>query len=289
MIHRPSIAARHLVRGASAVELAIVVPTLLLLALAAIQIGMALQARLALTLAANEAARAGSVGNASLASLRDGLARGLTGYYAGGSSAAALLLGRAAAAADLALASKIEIVSPTRESFDDHASSALQQRLGIDARVIPVSNVALKPCQADAATKCDPANNASGQTLADATLLKVRVVWGLPSDRQVPLAGKFWIWALTALKSTEHDAFRQGLVEANRIPLEATATIRMQSPPIENEAMRSDPGPGNAGQPVDTPLEPSDPLPSCPVYDPACVGVPPEPDDANEPPFCPGY
>ncbi|CAN5124712.1 hypothetical protein BH09PSE6_BH09PSE6_06410 [soil metagenome] len=273
--------------GGTVVEFVVVAPTLLMMALAMLQVGLVMHAKSALNLAANEAARAGSLHNADPLAMRDGLARGLAGYFAAGTDTLSLLHGRERAAADLLINAQIEILSPTHESFDDHASVPLQQRLGIDGRVIPVSQIAQRPCQATAASACEPATNHSGQTLADATLLKIRVTWGLPEAKQVPMAGRFWIWALEATTRADPDTFRNLMSASGRIPIVAQATIRMQSPPIENLAMASNGGSGNQGTPENQPLEPSDPLPSCPFYNPSCVGVPPD-GSGNDPPYCPG-
>ncbi|CAN5445712.1 hypothetical protein BH10PSE17_BH10PSE17_07080 [soil metagenome] len=225
-----------------------------MMALAMLQVGLVMHAHSALTLAANEAARAGSLHKADVVAMRDGLARGLAGYFASGSDTAALLIGRERAVADLLVNAQIEILSPTRESFDDHASVPLQQRLGVDDRVIPVSQIANRPCQAAVASACDPSTNHSGQTLADATLLKIRVTWGLPQAKQVPMAGKFWVWALEATTRADTDHFRNLMSASGRIPIVTQATMRMQSPPIENLSMASNSGPGNQGTPQDQPL-----------------------------------
>ncbi|MDO9387884.1 MAG: hypothetical protein Q7T65_14395, partial [Thiobacillus sp.] len=117
----------------------------------------------------------------------------------------------------------------------------------------------------------DPKTNQSGQTLADANLLKLRVTYGIPENKQIPLAGKFMKWALGILNSGDSDAFRQGLVAAGRIPIVVHTVMRMQSPAYEN-ANASNPGPGNDGKPEDPGPGPGGgELPKCPVIDPACT------------------
>ena len=44
--------------------------------------------------------------------------------------------------------------------------------------------------------------------------------------KQVPLAGRFFTWALRMLDPDDDDAFRRGLVEASRIPMVSQVTLR---------------------------------------------------------------
>ena len=137
-------------------------------------------------------------------------------------------------------------------------------------------------CPADR-TSCnaDPARNRSGQTLADANLLKLRVTWGLPPAKQVPLAGRFFTWALRTL-TPDDDAFRRGLVEAGRIPLVSQVTLRMQSDAIENTAMQARPdAAGSTRPPAPAPEPEPAPAPGCAAGAGPC---PPNPTDAEEPP-----
>ena len=272
-------------RGAGAAEFVIVAPALLALTLAMLQTGLAYHARSIVNYASFEAARAGSVAHAGLASMRLAFARAMTSYYGGGRDLAEIADSFAAAQLDLATALRIEIVSPTRESFDDYYSPAAAQRLQTSARVLPSAQLGVLDCPAERANcNADPASNRSGQTLADANLLKLRVTWGLPPAKQVPLAGRFFTWALRTLDPDDEDAFRRSLVEAGRIPLVSQVTLRMQSDAIENAAIlpraRTD---GASPTPAATPLPgcaPTDPL--CPP-DPASTKTPPEtPPSAGE-------
>lgn len=276
---RPASATRTS-RGATLIEFVVVAPTLLAMALAMLQIGLAFQAKSLLNYATFEAARAGSVRHADLVRIRRGFVRAMNAYYGGGRTTAELLRSAATAEADLATALRIEILSPTRESFDDYQSPAAARRLGVRARVIPSTHLALFVCPADRpGCNRDPAANRSGQSLADANLLKLRVTWGLPAGRQVPLAGRLFIWAQRTLTPGDPDAFRRGLLAAGRIPLITHVTVRMQSDAIENSAI----SPGTRHDPS-APVDPSDPTPTpppdCPGSAPSC---PPEPDDSPLP------
>src|SRR6185369_2787267 len=111
-----------------------------------------------------------------------------------------------------------------------------------------------------------------GQSLRDANLLKLRVTYGIPEQKQMPMVGRFYTWALDKMGSGSGDPFKQALLEAGRIPVVAHTVLRMQSDPVRNAAMVSSPGPGNHGTPADpgTSPEGSAPLPECPWWDPAC-------------------
>ena len=204
----------------------------------------------------------------------------MTGYYGGGTSTAQLAASYAKAAADSASV-RIEILSPTKESFDDYHSPGLAARLNTSSRAIPNSNIAFIKCPMDVpGCNSDPKTNQSGQTLLDANLLKIRITYGIPQNKQIPLAGRFMNWALSVLNSGDPDAFRQGLVAAGRIPVVTATVMRMQSPALEN-ANASSPGPGNGGTPTNPgPTDPGPGLPTCPATDPACTPEPTPPCDA---------
>ncbi len=275
---------RRVLRGAGAAEFVIVAPALLALTMAMLQTGLAYHARSIVNYASFEAARAGSVAHAGLASMRLAFARAMTSYYGGGRDLAEIADSFAAAQFDLATALRIEIVSPTRESFDDYHSPAAAQRLQTSARVLPSAQLGVLGCPADRANcNADPASNRSGQTLADANLLKLRVTWGLPPAKQVPLAGRFFTWALRTLDPDDDDTFRRSLVEAGRIPMVSQVTLRMQSDAIENDAIRPRTRAGGDSQaPAATPL------PGCPPTDPLCTPDPATPDTPPQTPLSAG-
>ena len=261
--------------GATLVEFVIVAPTLLFMLLMVVQLGLMYHAKSQLNYAAFEAARAGATGNASATAIKVAFDRAMTGYYGGGTSTGELADSFAKAAADSTVAARIEILSPTKESFDDFNSPSLAAKLGA-TRVIPNSNLAFISCPVDVpGCNADPAGNQSGQTLLDANLLKLRITFGIPAAKQIPLAGPFMTWALGKLNPLDSDVFRAGLVAAGRIPVVTHTVMRMQSPAIEG-SNASSPGPGNAGTPVDPGTIPPGPgLPTCPVTDPSCAPTTP--------------
>ena len=276
-------------RGATLVEFVVVVPTVLFLLMNLIQYGLLYHTKSQLNYATFEAARAGTVSNADPAKIRTAFTRALTGYYGGGTTTAQLAASWAKSVADTTAANvRIEILSPSKQSFDDYASPALAKKLNTSSRVIPNSNLAFIKCPVDVpGCKNDPKTNASGQTLADANLLKIRITYGIPEAKQIPWVGRFLYKALQILNPSDPDAFRAGLLAAKRIPVVTHTVMRMQSPAIEN-ANASIPGPGNEGSPTDPGPGPGPgpgELPDCPVTDPACTPEP-ECDPATDPDGC---
>jgi hypothetical protein len=278
-------------QGATLVEFVIVVPTLLFMLLILIQYGLMYHAKSQVNYAAFEAARAGTTANANVTDIRVAFTRAMTGYYGGGTTTIELATSLAKSAADSTLATRIEILSPTKESFDDYNSPKLATKLGA-TRVIPNANLAFINCPVDVpACNANPASNKSGQSLQDANLLKLRITYGIPTAKQIPLAGPFMTWALRTLNPVDTDVFRAGLVTAGRIPVVVHTVMRMQSPAIEG-SNASSPGPGNDGKPVDPgPIPPGPKLPSCPATNPSCtptvpVTPPPCPNGESVCPVC---
>ncbi|MBS0611595.1 MAG: pilus assembly protein [Proteobacteria bacterium] len=251
-------------RGASLVEFTVVVPVLLLIVLGIIQTALAFHAKSNLNYAVFQAARAGSVQHAVPATMFGALARALVPYFGGGASTVELLQRLAAVNADLAQGSaRLEILSPTARSFDDYYSPELAVKFGGGRRVIPNVDILNLRCPRDRpACASDPASNASGQSLQDANLLTLRVTYGIPPSKQVPLTGRLYTTSLKLLGIGREDAFVADLLEQDRIPIVARATIRMSSEPFESPAVQlsgaagagsgggggSAPGGGGAGQ-----------------------------------------
>ena len=279
-------------RGATLVEFVVTSPLVLFILLVLMQYALLFHARSQLNYATFEAARAGTVANARPTAIRTAFERAITGYHGGGTTTAELAASRARALAEAPF-TRIEIVSPTRESFDDYHSPALAVRMGASGRVIPNSNLAHLDCPIDRpGCHSNPAVNASGQTLHDANLLKLRITYGIPTKKQIPLAGPFMARALALLDPADGDAFRADLIADGRIPVVAHTVMRMQSPAIEGGNV-SNPGAGNAGKPVDPGLLPQGAgLPACPVTNPTCASVsepgpPHDGGDENDDPPCP--
>lgn len=269
---------RRLHKGATLVEFVVVAPTLLFTILGIMQTGMVFYAKSNLNYAAYEAARAGSVGHADANTIRQAFTHAMAGYYGGGRTEGELAKAVARATADITNASmQVELLSPTKESFDDFYSPRLAVKYGNQRRVIPNNNISAISCPIDR-KNCNnnPTSNASGQTLSDANILNLRITYGIPAVKQMPLVGRFYVMALKGLKGSQDEtsvlhglnkgvtvakdadqnAFEVALLDAGRIPVVVHTTMRMQSDPFENGNV-SDPGPGNDGTP--SPAEPEDP------------------------------
>jgi len=242
-------------RGAAMVEFIVVGPVLTLLGLACVQYGLLFFHKNHLNHASFMAARAGSVAHADLGRIRTALARALAPAHGGGSNTAELAASYARAQAELAQYSRIEMLNPTRESFDDWNSPTLEDKYG--RRAIPNARLhAADPSQI---------GKASGQNLHDANLLKLRITYGYRPG--VPLVGAIYRRYLSWLDTGE-DAFRSALIDAGRIPLVTHATMLMHSDALEPDDPVSMPGAGNGGAPVDPGLPPGVDTPP-----PVCVTI----------------
>lgn len=274
--------------GVSLIEFIVAAPVLLMLALGLGQTGLIFHAKSSVNYASFEGARAGSVHHADPAAIKAAFKRAMIAYYGGGRNLSELSQAYAALTADFAQAQiqmgsdpvRIEILSPTVESFNDYHSPALASRLNVATRVLPNTLLNILSCPKDRpGCASNPASNQSGQTLADANLLKLRVTYGIPERKQLPMIGRFMTRVLKVLNPNDPDAFRAALLSNRRIPVVSHVTLRMQSEAFENAVMASLPGPGNPGTPTDPgpPPPPTVTLPPCPIGDPLCTGPQPEP------------
>lgn len=293
--------------GAGIAEFIVGFPVFMLLSLGTIQGGLLYHAKSSLNYAAHEAARAGSTGHAAASTITTALQKALIPYYGGGRNTAELASSWGKVVSDWgSMPARIEVISPTPESFDDYAMTSLQNRHSTAARVIP-NTIVNGGCPAGkAAGECvntDPASNQSGQSLADANLLKLRITYGVPPQKLVPFVGRFMNWALDVTGAGAGDPIKQAMIDQGRIPLVAQATIRMQSDAFENSLMQSNPGAGNNGTPstgspgggasssggtssssggassssgsgTSSGGSSSGGLPSCPAWDPTCNTCP---------------
>lgn len=240
-------------RGASAIEFALAAPVLLLLGLSALQWALVFHARQAIEHAAIEAARAGSLGNALPHAIETGLARGLLPYWstlpdiraAGPDRSVAVVAAQArlqqARSAGWVMMRRI---SPTQESFADWAEPALDGWGRPLPGTLEIPNDGLMFAEhrmplggASAMHLGLPVGASSGQTLLDANLLKIEIVYGVPMT--VPLVGR--VAAAVARVAggcqrperggcTIHEAPDALGRAVPRWPVATVATVRMQSP-----------------------------------------------------------
>jgi hypothetical protein len=263
--------------GATMVELLLALPVILLLGLGIAQFTLVYQAKHALDYALMQAARQGAVEHASLDSIERGFAAGLVPYLYGAEDWGSLLQAEARArdhVRDGVAAGWIVLRqrSPSRESFDDWAEPALDARGDRLAGLVEIPNdnldsrrLRMQPASGVAGmSRSEPVGVASGQTLADANILRLELLYGV--RMVVPVVGAVVIRTLALWNacpqaveiSPRHE--RLGLVRlgevapaaagqaqqawmcgilaarevggrsAGRIPLRSSATIRMMSP-----------------------------------------------------------
>lgn len=230
-------------RGSAMTEFVVVGPIITLLGLAILQYGLLFFAKNQINYASFMAARAGSVGNASLEKIETALVNALVPLYGGGQSATEIAASLAKAKADLAGNLRIELLNPTKESFDDWNDPDLQAALKTGSRrVIRNSNMPfLSPGM-------DEVKANSGQNRQDANLIKLRITHGYMP--KVPVVSNIYKVYLKWL-DPKSDSFHTKLVESGRIPVVTHVTMQMQSHPIESDNPVSLPGAGNGGQPTD--------------------------------------
>lgn len=224
-------------QGAALVEFAVVGPLLTLIGMALLQYGMLFFAKNQHNHAAFMAARAGSMRNADLGKVRQAYAQALIPAYGGGRNVQELAESYAKALADVSAHTRIELLNPSKQSFDDWNDQGLQQSLGKGKRVIPNGGLANKSAGDIRAN--------SGQNIHDANLIKLRITHGY--EPKVPLIGPVYARYLRWLDDGK-DPFYTAQVAAGRIPLVTGVTLQMQSDAIEPNSPVSLPGDGNGTQ-----------------------------------------
>lgn len=257
-------------RGSAMIEFAVVGPLIAMLGLGLLQYGMLFFAKNQINYATFMAGRAGSVGHADLGAVQRAYIRALAPMYGGGETLAEVAEAAGRASADVADNLRIELLNPTKESFNDWNDPTLQALLKTGGRrVVPNSALATKDVEVKAS---------SGQSLQDANLLKIKITHGyLP---KVPFVSKFYITYLKWL-DPHTDAFYSKLVDAGRIPVVTHVTVEMQSDAIESDVTVSIPGPGNGGKPTN----PGDP-PASNDPPPDCTNLGCDPPDPSPEPAC---
>lgn len=272
---------RRMESGSAMTEFVVVGPIIALLGLAIVQYGLLFFAKNQINHASFMAARAGSVGNASLEKVHGAFMNAMVPLYGGGVSRAEMAESLARAQADLAGKVRIELLNPTRESFDDHEDPALQTALKTGAnRVISNSNLAFKAPQV---------KPASGQTIQDANIIKLRITHGY--EPKVPIVSNIYKVYLKWLDPGK-DAFHSQLVAAGRIPVVTHVTMQMQSHAIEDNPV-SMPGIGNGGSPAAPAPGTTPSAPGSGLLPPECATIscrPPQPGapPVADPPVDPG-
>jgi hypothetical protein len=243
-------------RGSAMIEFAVVGPLLVLLGTTILQYALMFNAKNMVNHAGFMAARAGSLAHADPGAVREAYARALVPLYGGGRNGRELAEALVRAQTDTAAHSRIELLNPIRESFDDWADESLAQRYG-GHRAIRNSNLSYRDASQVGAR--------SGQNIQDANLIKLRITHGY--ELSVPLASTVMQFMMR-WNDTRRDPFVTALHAQRRIPLVSHVTLQMQSDPVEPGNPLSLPGQGNNGTPSD-PGTPATP----PITPPNCVTV----------------
>lgn len=222
-------------RGSAMVEFVVVGPIITLLGLSILQYGMLFFSRNQINHASFMAARAGTMAHANLPDIRESYLRAMVPLYGGGSNSAELAQAKAKAAADLDGNLRIDLLNPTRASFDDWSAPDLQQKY--HARAIPNAGLAYRDKHV---------GNQSGQSVQDANLLKLKVTHGYAL--KVPLVGNIYKHYLQWLDDGR-DPLHTELIARGRLPIVTHVTLHMQSDAIEGQTTTLNQGHGSGANP----------------------------------------
>lgn len=248
-------------RGSAMLEFVVVGPIITILGLCILQYSLMFFAKNQIDHAGFMAARAGSVAHADMDAVRAAYLRALVPLYGGGRNTQELTASYTKAAADMSAQNlRIEVLNPSKQSFDDFATDqTLNQVYG--ARAIPNGSLALR-------SDLNAVGTTSGQTVQDANLLKLRITHGYTP--------KVWLLGMILNRYQQwldngQDAFNTQLIASGRVPMVAHVTLEMQSDALEqkdvagNSLFASTPGSGNKGSPADpgTPEQATKAPPRC--------------------------
>ena len=284
-------------RGFASVEALLALPVVLFAGLSALQFGLVMHARQAIQHSATEGVRSGAVGHAAPEAIEGGIVRGLSPWLYGADGAADHLAAMTRTRAHLAAGKAAGWVrwrqlSPTERSFDDWAEPSLDaQGMAVpDSREIPTDNLVARDIRSGSRVGAS-----SGQTLADANLLKIEFTYGVPLT--VPLAGRLGAWVMRGIDGCGppderrlgtlslgraevsaaprawtcafYDARDPGGRALARWPVRVSSTARLQQParhagpPVEGPALTEAASLG-IGEVALRPLVPSGPQPTHP-------------------------
>ena len=202
--------------GSVMLETVIALPVVLGMGLMVVQWALVHEARAFVEYGALMAARAGALENGRTGPMKTALARALTPLKVPESSSLDFETRFATRARpDVELNGRIRILNPTREAFLDHGRRDDRGRTYLPFRDVHRGGARR--------------GGHSDLSLADATLLRVQVTYGYPL--QIPWGGWLIREAAEAANRFARDAglFERRLLAANRLPITATATVRLQS------------------------------------------------------------
>lgn len=219
-------------KGQSLVETAVVIGVFGTFLLGIFQAILFYRAKTIVDYAALEAAKSGATNFAEKEPMRLGMLRGLMPLYTHESGNQGLLDGYAKTlvAVHNPLVTRIDVISPTRAAFDDFK---MREFDGVEA--IPNGSLAFR----------SSAPGASGFSVQDANILKIRVVYGYKMI--VPVIDKIVIGFFRSGLYKGMSATEVAMLESGRLPIVSQATVRMQTPIRDRDLLASKDEAGSGG------------------------------------------
>jgi len=193
------------------IEWIVVCPLALFIILAIIESGFWMIAKSAVNYATFEAAREGAMGHADLTIMSTAFKKAVVPFYGGGTTTEEIVQSYTAKVLpDLANSfSTLEIISPTPASIQDFSV--------MEAGQLQIPNDSL-------AYRSNGSGLLSGQSIQDANLLKIKVVFGY--RLKMPIVRMIVIDLLKLVTTDEQALLMYG---DSRVPIVSQATVRMQS------------------------------------------------------------
>jgi len=208
---------KNRMRGVSLTETLIMMPVFLMLTFGALQYALIYEAKSSLDYATFMSARAGAIDHAKKNAITTGLAKSLSPLYSPDvGKADSLLAAIAKARLDVAAFSNIKILNPTKEAFKDFGIKNTEKNVN----EIPNEMLHLASTQIGKSSKLN---------IQDANLLKVQVLYGY--QLKVPFVNSV---ISTVGSWFTRDPIKLAYFSQKRIPILATATVRMQSRAWDN-------------------------------------------------------
>ncbi len=201
-------------RGAAMTELLVSLPALLMMGLGGMQTALLFDAKTTINYATFEAARSGAVSHAQSDAMRQELGLRLGPLFGGDGSAEKAMSAVTLASLDVQdrRFTKIEIINPTIEAFNEFGRQIVNPRTGDEHFGIPNSHLRWRSADV----------GQSGVNIQDANLLKIKVTYGY--QLKVPLIDRV-IPAVMRVVDPENSLY----YNARRLPITSVATVRMQS------------------------------------------------------------
>ena len=214
---------RNRQRGVSLVETVIMLPVLMLIGLGIVQYALVYEAKSSLNYATLLSARAGALDHARPEALRVGFAKGLAPLYSPAEGEQGMLEAQRKVGQDI-LDEYVHfaIINPTTDAFGDFAED-----LDLTGQVNDIPNLDLHSFP-------DTVGRGSGVNIQDANLLKVHITYG--TRLLVPFVGPM---TASIAQAFTDDPIRLRMLRAGRLPITASATVRMQNFATRNTLMLS--------------------------------------------------